>query len=397
MGHVDARHGHEERDREECRRCCAGRPCGGPCRSDPGGAGRCCAGHGVLLVVVPGREAGLLPASGDGQRGGEGAGTGPAIRADPESAAVDCCDDDRMRPSRLLLARALIWPLTPALLAGTFASEAAQPGSIGASSAPPTPRPWWPWSRAGSSASWSPVARRTSRRDGPFLGLGSAVAWSAFTDTYTELLHTSDGDAATYRLVATLSDSSFVWWFAFLALVLQLTPPPSTRPAAARRLPVVTLAVACTFQVMALLRSTHLDPPLERVTSPLAVDALSGVTRLLAAAAIYTLAACLLASVVELVVAWRRSEGDGRRQLLWLVAGAVPVAPASSERSRSPVRTTTTPRPCCSVARWSPSSPVLRCPCCATGCSTSSGSSPTRRRTPSRRSRWSSPLSSWSS
>ena len=153
------------------------------------------------------------------------------------------------------------------------------------------------------------------------------MAWSAFTDTYTELLHTSDGDAATYRLVATLSDSSFVWWFAFLALVLQLTPPPSTRPAAARRLPVVTLAVACTFQVMALLRSTHLDPPLERVTSPLAVDALSGVTRLLAAAAIYTLAACLLASVVELVVAWRRSEGDGRRQLLWLVAGAVPVAP----------------------------------------------------------------------
>ena len=232
-----------------------------------------------------------------------------------------------MRPSRLLLARALTWPLTPALLAGTFASEAAQPRSIGAvvgaADAPAV---------VALVACWLVGIVVTGRApDQPagwaFLGLASAVAWSAFTDTYTELLHTSDGDAAAYRLFATLSDSSFVWWFAFLALVLQLTPPPSTRPAAARRLRVVTLAVACTFQVMALLRSTHLDPPLERVTSPLAVDALSGVTRLLAAAAIYTLAACLLASVVVLVVAWRRSVGDGRRQLLWLVAGAVPVAP----------------------------------------------------------------------
>ena len=233
-----------------------------------------------------------------------------------------------MRPSRLLLARALTWPLTPALLAGTFASEAAQPGSIGtvvgAGDAPAV---------VALVSCWLVGIAVTGRApDQPagwaFLGLGSAVAWSAFLDTYTELLHSSDGDTATYRLFATLSDSSFVWWFVFLALVLQLTPPRSTRPPAARHLPGVTLAAGSTFQVMALLRSTHLDPPLERLTSPLAVGALSGVTSVLATAAIYTLAACLLASVLVLVLAWRRSVGDARQQLLWLVAGAVPVAPS---------------------------------------------------------------------
>lgn len=232
-----------------------------------------------------------------------------------------------MRPSRLLLARALTWPLTPALLAGTFASQAAQPGStgavVGAADAPAV---------VALVACWLVGVVVNGRApDQPagwaFLGLGSAVAWSAFLDTYLELLHTSDGDTTTYRLFATLSDSSFVWWFVFLALVLQLTPPAGTRPAAARHLPVVTLVVGSTFQVMALLRSTHLDPPLQRLTSPYAVDALSGVTSALATTAIYTLAACLIASVVVLVVAWRRSEGDGRQQLLWLVAGAIPVAP----------------------------------------------------------------------
>jgi len=234
-----------------------------------------------------------------------------------------------MRPTRLLLARALTWPLTPALLAGTFASEAAQPGSIGAVvsvSAADAP------AVVALVACWLVGVVVTGRApDQPagwaFLGLGTAVAWSAFSDTYAELLRASGGDTATYRLFATLSDSSFVWWFVFLALVLQLTPPPSARPAAARRLPGVTLAAGSAFQVMALLRSTSLDPPLEQLSSPLAVDALSDVTSALATAAIYTLAASLIASVVVLVLAWRRSEGDGRQQLLWLVAGAVPVAP----------------------------------------------------------------------
>ena len=82
------------------------------------------------------------------------------------------------------------------------------------------------------------------------------------------------------------------------------------------------------FQVMALLRSTPLDRPREELSSPLAVPAISGAAESVAAVAIYTLGRCLLASVVVLVRAWRRAEGESRQQLLWLVAGALPLAPA---------------------------------------------------------------------
>ena len=81
------------------------------------------------------------------------------------------------------------------------------------------------------------------------------------------------------------------------------------------------------FQALALLRSTHLDPPHEDLVSPWAVEALRGPAKEGAAVAIYLLAVCILLSMVLLVSSWRRSRGESRRQLLWLVAGAVPVGP----------------------------------------------------------------------
>ena len=134
-------------------------------------------------------------------------------------------------------------------------------------------------------------------------------------------------DVPAWRLFATLGDTSCVWWFVFLALVLLYTPP-GPRQGMARWLPTVTVVSGVVFQVMALLRSTPLDRPREELSSPLAVPAISGAAELVGAVAIYALAACLLASVVLLVRAWRRAEGESRRQLLWLVAGALPLAPA---------------------------------------------------------------------
>jgi signal transduction histidine kinase len=93
-------------------------------------------------------------------------------------------------------------------------------------------------------------------------------------------------------------------------------------------LPTATIITGIVFQAMALLRSTTLDPPYQELSSPLAVQALSTPIALLAAVAVYTLAGCVIASVVLLVRAFRRSEGESRRQLLWLVAGAVPLVPA---------------------------------------------------------------------
>ena len=70
-----------------------------------------------------------------------------------------------------------------------------------------------------------------------FLGLGTALAWSGFVDVYAELALTWRPDAPAGPLAATLGDTSFVWWFVFLALVLQFTPPGPVVVAAARWLP----------------------------------------------------------------------------------------------------------------------------------------------------------------
>jgi signal transduction histidine kinase len=164
-----------------------------------------------------------------------------------------------------------------------------------------------------------------------FLGLSTALAWSAVTDEYvapvTHGRPASDALPGT-GLVAVLSDSSFVWWFVFLALVLQLTPPEPRQSRLAHWLPRVALASGAVFQVMALLRSGHLDPPLEDFVSPWAVERLAAPIGAIAGVSIYLLGVCLIASVCVLVGAWRRATGDARRQLLWLAAGAAPVAPA---------------------------------------------------------------------
>ena len=113
----------------------------------------------------------------------------------------------------------------------------------------------------------------------------------------------------------------------FLALVLQLTPPTRTSSRLQRSLPSVTVAAGVVYQVTALLRSTHLDSPHEDLVSPWAVEHVSGLVAAVASVAVILVGLCLIASAVGLVRAWRRSEGQARQQLLWLVAGALPLAP----------------------------------------------------------------------
>ena len=224
-------------------------------------------------------------------------------------------------PARV--ARAVVWPLAPGLLAGAAAADA----TVG--DATPFAPSYLPVVIA-MVACWLVgvvvTARAPRQRAGwAFLGLGTALTWSAFCDEYAQPGRT--GDVPAGELVATLGDSSFVWWFVLLALVLQSTPPGPRRGVAVA-LPAVTITAGVLFQVTALLRSTPLAAPYRGLSSPLAVAALDRPARVVAAAAVYTLAGCLVASLVPLVAAWRRSRDESRRQLLWLVAGALPLAPA---------------------------------------------------------------------
>ena len=64
------------------------------------------------------------------------------------------------------------------------------------------------------------------------------------------------------------------------------------------------------------------------MVSPWAVPALTEPALIGSRIVVYLVGACVITAAVLLVRAWRRTTGEARRQLLWLVAGALPVAPA---------------------------------------------------------------------
>lgn len=159
-----------------------------------------------------------------------------------------------------------------------------------------------------------------------FLGLATSIMTAGFLDTYAEYaLRAAPGRAPYGELAAVLGDTSFAWWFMFVALCLQLTP--SGRPMTSRWAPVlwVTVASAVIFQLGALLRSTPLEGVNAGVVSPLAPSSLAGPMAGLAAAAVIILGLCLLASVYAIFARFRRSRGEERQQMLWLVIGVAPL------------------------------------------------------------------------
>jgi signal transduction histidine kinase len=211
-----------------------------------------------------------------------------------------------MGPVTRFLVRALTWPLLPVLLAATRV-DGVRLNDV-------------PYLVA-MLACWLVGVVLTARAfrqpaGWAFLGLGTVMAWSGCTEELA--LRTGD------PLLAALADSSWVWWFVFVALALQLTVP-GPRP---RRLPAVTAGLGMVSQVLMLLRTRPLEPPFAGVRSPWAVPRLGTVLDAASYVVVVVLGLCVLASVYVLVRAWRRAHPEERRQLLWLVAGVLPLAPA---------------------------------------------------------------------
>ena len=231
------------------------------------------------------------------------------------------------RTARVLL-KGLAWPLAPALLAATILLLLQRPGSttplLSAADVPYV---------AATLACWLVGVALTGLvfaqpAGWAFLGLGTALAWSGFVDAYADAALTWRPTLPGGPLAATLGDTSFVWWFVFLALALQFTPRARSTSRLQHALPRTTVVAGLVFQAGALLRSTPLDPPHDDMVSPWAVGTLSGVIAAVAAIAVIVVALCLIASTVVLVRVWRRAEGETRQQLLWLVAGSLPLAPS---------------------------------------------------------------------
>ena len=206
-----------------------------------------------------------------------------------------------------VLARALTWPVLPVLLGTLPLDDAGVPGI--------------PYVVA-MVACWlvgvvltGVVFRQPA--GWAFLGLGTAMAWSAFAEEHA----LRSGNA----VLANFADSSWLWWFVFAALAVQLTLPRSTRP---RWLSLVTAGLGVVAQSLMLLRSTPLEPPFDDVRRPWPVSRFAGLINTASHAAVLALGLCLLAAVFVLFRAWRRARDEERRQLLWLVAGIVPLIPA---------------------------------------------------------------------
>lgn len=214
------------------------------------------------------------------------------------------------------------WAVAPALLAAALMLSAGSPHGSAAVALTAVVAMLACWAM-GVAVTW----RSTEQAAGwAFVGLGTALAWSAFTDEYAPPAATDLRPG--HVLVATLGDTSFAWWFVFLARVLQYTPGADRAGPLVRPLRHLTLASGVLFQVFALLRSTPLDAPHQDLGSPWAVAALERPAAIGAAVAVFTLAGCVLLSFGVLVLAWRRAQGEARHRLLWLVAGAIPVPAA---------------------------------------------------------------------
>ena len=229
---------------------------------------------------------------------------------------------------QLLLARALVWPLAPLMWLGVVWLDLVVRPGAGLSTSDVLKGLVFVAAVAAPYAVGVVLTLRAPRHGAgwAFSGLATALSWSVLTDEYSSLALRDGADLPAGELAATFSDSSFVGWFVFLTLCLHYTAGPATAEAL-RRLPAVTLAAAGLYQGAVMVRSTELTG-FDGLTSPWAVPSIAGPAMAVSVALVVLVGLCLLASVYEVVAAFRRSRGESRQQLLWLVAGAVPLGPA---------------------------------------------------------------------
>ncbi len=172
------------------------------------------------------------------------------------------------------------------------------------------------------------LALATRRSSNPvgwlFLGLADSVALSAFADhygAYGALVREPRLPGAS--AVAVYGDTSFVAWLIFLGLILLLTPtgrPPSPRWRWLARTIVISGVASILLHLVA---DAPLEPPVDAVSNPMAISAFGKVPVF---AGFFTLVVCNLAFLVagaSIIARFRRSDGDERRQLLWLVLVAL--------------------------------------------------------------------------
>ncbi len=159
-----------------------------------------------------------------------------------------------------------------------------------------------------------------------FIGLSlSMLAAGLLEEWFTHAAIVEPPDVGGARIAAVLADKSFFPWWPLLTSILLLTPTGtyiSWRWQVVGRTSVGATLVAFTA---AMISSQPLNAPYDQEGKVTTVTAVGDPAAGVAALAMLVVATCLIVAGASLVVRWRRSQGNARRQLLWLTLAVVPL------------------------------------------------------------------------
>jgi len=159
-----------------------------------------------------------------------------------------------------------------------------------------------------------------------FLALATSLAAMAGMDQYArEGAVARPGSLPAASAVAHLVDPLFLAFFASVALALHLTPTGRFLDRAWARMGWGTIAAAVLGYAAGIFSDRPIDAPYEGVVNPLALPGLGNLLATLREVGAMLTALGLLVGAASLFVRYRRSEGDDRLQLLWMVLATAPL------------------------------------------------------------------------
>ena len=158
-----------------------------------------------------------------------------------------------------------------------------------------------------------------------FAGLSTSITVSGFLESYGLYgLVAVPGSVPGAEAAAVLSSVLFISWLVLIALVFSLTPDGRYLSPRWRRASHVMVAAGVAWFVMKLFFAGPLEHPFDQLDNPWALTSVD-LTPIRELAAVITNVLVLVAAI-SMAVRFRRSHGDDRRQLLWVVVAAVPCA-----------------------------------------------------------------------
>jgi signal transduction histidine kinase len=158
-----------------------------------------------------------------------------------------------------------------------------------------------------------------------FLALGVSLMGTGPIDGYATYANLATSTARPGAdLAALLADREWAPWLVLPALILHLTPDGRFLSARWRAAAWVMVTSALLLTALAVISPLPLEKPYDDVVSPFAIASLPSAIANMRFVCVLAMGVGVIASAVSLVVRFRRSRDDERRQLLWLMVVVVP-------------------------------------------------------------------------